>query len=76
VSGKVGAAYSQTLSAVGGLAPYVWVGTGLPPGLILHQDGTLSGVPTKAGKYTLSISAIDDSAPTQIIDASWPLLIQ
>jgi hypothetical protein len=73
--GSVGAPYLQTLSAIGGLAPYLWVGTGFPPGLTLHQDGTLSGMPTAAGTYTASVSVVDDSAPTQAVDVSLSIAI-
>jgi hypothetical protein len=75
-SGTVGAVYSAALSASGGLTPYLWVGTGLPPGLTQHSDGTLTGTPTAAGTYTVRLSVVDDSTPIQIIDVSLPLVIQ
>jgi hypothetical protein len=74
-SGRVGTNYMQSLVATGGLTPYLWVGVGAPPGLTLHQDGMLSGTPTAAGTYTLTVSVIDDSAPTQIFDVSLPIVI-
>jgi len=43
--GQVGLAYSATVEAEGGQTPYIWSATGLPGGLILSTDGTLSGVP-------------------------------
>jgi len=64
------------MQATGGLPPYLWVGVGLPPGLTLHQDGTLTGTPTTTGTYTASVSVIDDSTPVQIADVSLPILIQ
>jgi hypothetical protein len=74
-AGKAGTTYSQSLLATGGTAPYLWVGAGLPPGLILHQDGTLNGTPTTTGTYIVSVSVVDDSAPTQIVDSSLALVI-
>jgi hypothetical protein len=53
----------------------LWVGGELPPGLVLSQDGTLSGTPTAAGTYTVAVSVVDDSAPTQLIDGSFKLAI-
>jgi hypothetical protein len=70
-----GSAYGQTLTETGGLPPYLWVGAEMPPGLVLGQDGTLSGTPTAAGTYTISVSVIDDSAPTQVVDSAIPLVI-
>ncbi|MEI8244006.1 MAG: S8 family serine peptidase, partial [bacterium] len=46
-SGRVGAAYLQNLTAIGGTTPYVWstpAGT-LPSGLSLGSGGGLSGTP-------------------------------
>jgi Putative Ig domain len=49
-SAVVGVAYTTTLTATNGAAPYVWtVGTGLPSGLSLSTTGVLSGtVPASA----------------------------
>ena len=74
-SGKVGAAYSQTLSAVGGLAPYIWVGTGLPPGVSISTTGALSGTPTAAGIYALTIDVVDDSTPAQVSERGFSVVI-
>jgi large repetitive protein len=59
-------AYTQTLSASGGTAPYHYQITSgaLPPGLALSSSGTLSGTPTAAGAFTMSISVIDSSTGT------------
>jgi hypothetical protein len=73
--GTVGTAYAQSLAATGGLTPYLWVGGEPPPGLVLGQDGTLSGTPTAAGTYAVVVSVVDDSAPTQVVDVSLPLVI-
>jgi large repetitive protein len=60
------AAYTQTLSASGGTAPYHYQITSgaLPPGLTLSSSGSLSGTPTAAGAFTVSISVIDSSTGT------------
>lgn len=57
--GKVGVAYSYTLSfSIGDpTVPVTWTITGnLPPGLTLAADGTISGTPTTAGSYTFIIT--------------------
>jgi hypothetical protein len=60
-NGTVGAAYSQTFVATGGLAPYSYgtIAGALPAGLTLTAAGVLSGIPTVAGTYTFTIRATD-----------------
>src|ERR1035438_2462189 len=53
-SGVVGVSYSQTLSATGGTAPYVWFlsGGALPAGLGLNNlGGAISGTPPNSGTF-------------------------
>lgn len=62
--GSVGVAYSQTITASGGAAPYVFgLDAGvLPPGLTLTPVGLLAGVPTTAGSFTITIRGTDADA--------------
>ncbi|WP_203225088.1 putative Ig domain-containing protein [Xanthomonas phaseoli] len=56
-----GSAYSQVLTASGGIAPYrnsIASGT-LPAGLTLASDGTLSGTPTVQGTSSFTIAVAD-----------------
>lgn len=56
----VGAAYSQTFTATGGQTPYRWSMQGTVPGLTLDPaTGALTGTPTTAGTYTVTIDATD-----------------
>jgi hypothetical protein len=73
--GSVGSTYAQTLAASGGVPPYLWIAGVLPPGLSLQQDGTVSGTPTAAGSYTVSLSVVDHAPSPQAADASVQLLI-
>ncbi|KKS23520.1 MAG: hypothetical protein A2736_01430 [Candidatus Yanofskybacteria bacterium RIFCSPHIGHO2_01_FULL_41_27] len=61
----VGAAYGQSLSAIGGTAPYAWsiISGKLPAGLTLNSAGLLSGTPTKADSKTFKIQVQDSSSP-------------
>ncbi|MBW3497589.1 putative Ig domain-containing protein [Janthinobacterium sp. NKUCC08_JDC] len=54
-------AYSRQLTASGGVAPYAYtVSSGsLPAGLTLSGSGLLSGTPTAAGSFTLTVQAED-----------------
>jgi hypothetical protein len=74
--GVVGLTYSGQLGASGGRTPYLWAGGTMPPGLVLHQNGSLTGTPTMAGNYTLSVSVADDSVPTQLADTSLQIVIK
>ncbi len=63
--GFTGEPYSQALSAAGGMTPYTWSAdpSTLPPGLALSSSGVLSGTPTAAGTYSLSVSVQDSQSP-------------
>ena len=61
-AGIVNTRYSQQLVFSGGSSPsYTVSATGLPPGLSLANSGILSGTPTSAGTFNLSVS-VKDSA--------------
>ncbi len=60
--GSVGAAYSQTLQASGGTAPYSWsLVSGQIPGLTLSGGGVLSGTPTTAGTFPVTVEVNDQA---------------
>ncbi|MBB3609589.1 putative Ig domain-containing protein [Rhizobium sp. BK602] len=62
-SGTAGTAYSQTITASGGIASYTYAlaaGT-LPTGLAFSSSGILSGTPTAAGTFNFTITATDSS---------------
>jgi hypothetical protein len=60
--GQTAVAYSATLSATGGTAPYSWsVKSGaLPAGLSLSSGGAISGTPTTAGASSF-VATVTDS---------------
>ncbi len=65
--GTEGVAYSQTLSASGGTAPYTWAlstGSTLPAGLTLSSNGVIAGSPTAVGNFTFSVTVSDSQTPT------------
>src|SRR3990172_384306 len=71
--GTTGAAYNQTLTAVGGSKPYTWsVSSGaLPAGLALNpSSGVVSGTPTTTGTSTFTVQVKDASAATATRDIS------
>ena len=74
--GRVNVAYSQTLTASGGTAPYAnWaiIGGAQPTGLNLSTVGVLSGTPTTAGTYNFTVRVTDSASATA--SASFQLTI-
>jgi Fibronectin type III domain len=72
-NGVVGHAYSSGFTITGAPAPTVTQVSGqLPPGLTLHDDGTLTGTPTQAGSYEFTVEAVN---PVGIYYASVPVTI-
>jgi hypothetical protein len=68
-------AYTQTLHASGGLAPYTYAITAgaLPAGLSLSTDGIISGTPTTVGATSFTVTATDSEGTPQT--ASLPLVL-
>lgn len=62
-NGAVGTAYSQTVAASNGTAPYSFQVTAgsLPSGLTLATSGALSGTPTAAGTFNFTVTVTDSS---------------
>jgi mono/diheme cytochrome c family protein len=66
-SGTVGTAYSQSLSASGGLSPYTWSYSGsLPAGIVVTSAGLVTGTPSAAGSYSFNVLVTDSRASTAI----------
>jgi uncharacterized protein (TIGR03437 family) len=59
--GVTGVAYSQTITAVSGVAPYSYsLSAGsLPGGLTLSAAGTLAGAPVSAGIFNFTVTVTD-----------------
>ncbi|BCY14167.1 putative Ig domain-containing protein [Actinoplanes sp. L3-i22] len=69
---RIGDTYSLVLAATGGVPAaavpyYTFTATGLPPGLTLDATtGTIAGVPTTAGVYTVTLTAADANGRTSV----------
>jgi hypothetical protein len=65
-NGTVGTAYSQTITASGGTAPYTFavVSGTLPAGVVMSTAGVLSGTPTTAGTSPFIVRATDANSCT------------
>jgi len=57
---EVGVSVQSSLAAAGGTAPYTWSGaSGLPAGVQLGSTGALTGVPRRAGVFTVTAHVVD-----------------
>src|SRR5271157_3932094 len=66
-NGTVDTFYSTTLAASGGTAPYAWtITSGSVPGMALTSAGVLTGVPSAASTYTITVRVIDSTTPTHL----------
>ncbi|WP_274522623.1 putative Ig domain-containing protein [Pseudomonas sp. MF4836] len=66
-NGTQGTAYSQTVSASGGTAPYTYaiIAGSLPAGLSLNTGtGVISGTPSASGSFNLTLTATDANSAT------------
>ena len=76
--GTVGTAYSQTVAATGGTAPYAWSITvgALPAGLTLNgSTGAITGTPTTAGTANFTVQAQDSAGTPQTASKAFALTI-
>ena len=63
----INVAYSVTVSAAGGTAPYTWslAGGALPGGLTLNAStGVIGGVPSTSGNFTFTLKVTDGASST------------
>jgi hypothetical protein len=77
--GSPGTAYTATLSATGGVAPYTWsIASGtLPTGLSLNSStGVISGTPTTLQTNNVVFTVTDSATPTnQNVNGTVPVVI-
>ena len=64
-----------TLTAQGGTPPFAWSAAGLPAGMSLSLAGVLSGTPSTAGTFNITVTAKDSSTPQQTATKSLSLTI-
>ena len=72
--GTGGTPYSTTVTAAGGATPYTFTESGaLPAGLTMSSAGEISGVPTSAGTFPMTVTVTD--AATQTAQRTYQLTI-
>jgi hypothetical protein len=73
--GALGLPYTCNMTAEGGTAPYHWTGTGLPSGLAVSDEGTISGTPMEAGDFPVNFSVTDSNVTPNTSRANLTLRI-
>jgi len=76
-AGTTGAAFpGYSFQAAGGTPSFAWNESGpMPPGLMLSASGQLSGMPTTAGTYPVSVTVTDSSFPPVTATAAVTLTV-
>jgi subtilisin family serine protease len=73
-TGTAGVATSLQMTAAGGSSPYTWSATGLPPGLSINSStGLISGTPTTAGTYSVTVTARDTAYRSGSTSFTWTI---
>lgn len=74
-SATAGTSYSNTLTAIGGTAPYIWtLSSGpLPTGITLQSAGSISGTTSQTGSFNITVEVTDSSSSKQ--SSSKPLTL-
>jgi hypothetical protein len=71
----VGVPYSTTFTATNGVT-VSWAASGIPPGLSMDSDtGVLSGTPTRAGGYRLSVTATNVATGETETAGTWNVTV-
>ncbi|MEV0948593.1 YncE family protein [Rhodococcus sp. NPDC049939] len=71
VAGVVGEVYEHTFEVTGSPVPTVAVTAGdLPEGLVLSEQGVLSGTPTAAGTYQFTVTASNGVGEDAVLDVT------
>jgi WD40 repeat protein len=70
-----------TFTATGGVPPYSWSASSLPPGLVMNsQNGEITGTPTPAsttaGTYNVVVTVNDSGTPPAPISSTFPIVIK
>jgi hypothetical protein len=73
-SGVVGNTYSFTVNGAGGVTPYAWSASGLPPDLTIGSgSGQITGIPTQADTFSVTVTLKDVTLAT--VSKSFNLVI-
>ncbi len=75
-NGTMGTNYTAVTFTISGgsfTPPYTWSASGLPAGLSVSADGTLSGTPTQSGSFVFTLTMTDENSRS--VQWNYPLTI-
>ncbi|MEV0675260.1 S8 family serine peptidase [Actinosynnema sp. NPDC050436] len=72
-SGAVDKAVELQVTATGGTAPYAFYFEGLPTGLEGSKAGLVTGVPTTAGTFAVTVTVTDSAARSGTASLTWTI---
>ncbi|VVB50914.1 Putative Ig domain protein [uncultured archaeon] len=74
---NIGVAYTTSIAATGGVAPYTFAVTAgsLPAGLTLTPSGTLAGTPTTAGSFTFTVTVTDSATNIVLLEIRGKVIV-
>ena len=59
------------VTATSGVLPFIFTSSGLPPGLSMNSSGVVTGTPTTAGTYSVSVTVTDAFLDTSSTSFTW-----
>lgn len=63
-----------TVMAAGGMSPYTWSASAMPPGLTFDaSSGNIAGTPTTAGSYSVSVTVADSESPPAQVSVTYSM---
>lgn len=65
-AGNTTAPYQAAVSAAGGRQPYTFSASGLPAGLGMAADGTITGTARAAGRFSVAVQVLDANGVTAL----------
>jgi prepilin-type N-terminal cleavage/methylation domain-containing protein len=72
---ETSATVTQPVVAAGGVQPYTWKATGLPPGLSIGSAGIITGVPKNAGPYAVTVTVTDAAGTSLSVGFTWTITV-
>ncbi len=73
-AGQQGTGYQGSVTASGGVSPFSWSASQLPPGLVINSlTGQITGTPTASGTFPTRFTVVD--AAQQTASATIPIVI-
>ncbi|WP_306212210.1 Ig domain-containing protein [Actinoplanes sp. RD1] len=74
-SSYIATATSLQMTATGGRLPLTWSATGLPTGMTIAADtGLISGTPTTAGSYSVTVKVLDKDKRADTSAFAWTIV--